>query len=359
MNSFDEESTLLTEEVEETQKITGLKQTTKTLLAICSLIVLGSLALLSSSGKFGSPSKVVDFQSSAVPYKPGASICPGTFVKGVTPMTPPDGCIFVAVHQIYYLEPGQTAPMVTICSTKDNGPVYFDGYDLKKLGVVLYPTKNSIISSIIRGTNTLVTFYSGGNFDGDSGDYPMPDAQGALTDRVYLFSETGGKIVSVNDEINSFVFTSSGTTPIDETCGSGLSINTFKYVAGKSEYAQPPGCVLLSVNQLEALSTGQTSVAVRVCATTATSPVKLDAHALAELNLVVDGNSLISSIVQGPQVKVDYYSGASFSGFFDSWSPGPLTIKTYQAPPYQGVNDNVKSVVLYSKAATIPKTLPY
>jgi len=216
MQNFDEESTLLAEEVEETQKITGLKQTTKSLLAICLLIVLGSLAVLSSSGKFSLTAKPIDLQSSSIPYKPGTSICPGTFIKGVTPMTPPDGCIYVVVHQIYYLEAGQTAPMVTICSTKDNGPVYFDGYDLQKLGVVLFPTKNSIISSIIRSKSTLVTFYSGGNFDGDSGDYPMPDPQGALTDRVYLFSETGGKLVNVNDKINSFVFTSTGTTPIDE-----------------------------------------------------------------------------------------------------------------------------------------------
>ena len=360
---YDEEISLLKSEDEETMtRMSSMQKSVRTAFAVGSLLILGSVAALYTPKMVGMVSKPMSLQSNDIPKIPGTSICPATFVKGVTPDVPPDGCIYVASHNIFYLNAGDTAIMFQVCSTADAGPKYFDSYDLAKLSMLNHGgDAKSVVSSIIRGPNTLVTFYSGPNFDGMAANYPNPIPAQALTDRIFPEMQlTNGELAEVgkhivNDDVRSFVFTSLGTTPIDNTCGTNLQFWTGTYKQEDSTTDVPPGCIVVAVNQLEALKPGHTSPIARVCATSAVSPIKLDAHALQQLGMIdADGNSLISSIVQGPEVKVQYFSGAKFSGFYDDWSPGPLTIKTYQSPPYKLVNDNVKSIIFTSKATAIP-----
>ena len=157
----------------------------------------------------------------------------------------------------------------------------------------------------------------------------------------------------------SFVPTEAPTIPLRfQKVSNNVIMCTGTWMKGKSSLALTPGCGLISVNALEEMNAGDTSVIVHIC-TNSNAPLKLTQSMLTDLMLIdSNGKSLISDIYPGSNFKFQYFSGANFDGQSTVYTTydGSLVQKVYTHPE-TNANDNVYSIIATSSySGALPTT---
>jgi hypothetical protein len=114
----------------------------------------------------------------------------------------------------------QESSILVTCASADSGVVKIDNTTLAEFDLLL--DGHSLISSILFGPDTVVTVYTGGNFDGDSQVIRKPTSSSgvSLVEKVY---GTGKR--SANDNVKSFELTS-GSSSLSK-CNEAMQVDEY------------------------------------------------------------------------------------------------------------------------------------
>jgi len=156
-----------------------------------------------------------------------------------------------------------------------------------------------------------------------------------------------------------------GSKPLPISCSNETGTSTFcpgVLPASVAKIHLLPGCVLFSNNDLtfvaEVPKYEESSILV-ICASSESGIVSVDATTLADFDMVFENQSLISSVILGPDAAVTVYSGGNFDGNSlvikqTSSSDVSLVQKVYGLGT-RSANDNVLSLELASGSDVLNK----
>jgi hypothetical protein len=124
----------------------------------------------------------------------------------------------------------------------------------------------------------------------------------------------------------------------------------FTYTKAQGPSKVPMGCALVSASNVDAMADGETSPAAFICSSSS-ADLKVDASKLAELGLVVGGDSTISYIKPGSKTSITWFVEDSFAGQKYTYTSGyHPTITNVHMPGSAFGNDAIKSLIMKSSA---------
>jgi len=351
-----ESSSLLYEEIAK-NKSTTLSKALRASLAVGTILILATTAFFSylKNASISSNSNLSSL--SVFSTHTGIDLCENTYVFGVTPRTPSDGCVILAQDDLLATNAEKLySPTKTICinaGTFSKGTLEV-GYDLlKELGFI-DTDGSSTLSGIIPGHGISVTVFSEKNFKGESELISTPKT-GQLPTRHYNSGKT------VNTAVFSLVIESQYFSEIPKSCGATTQVCT--NLVKNSDLANKiaDGCIAFTTT--DPYHKGRENSynrATRFCASKAAGRVTVLKQSMINSHLAhLNGNhrSQVSFIKKGRGVDyLVYYSSDNAEGqnqVFD----GELEKFTYDDG--SKANDNLNSFIYSSTTFDVPITCDF